>query len=238
MAIGAQRNCSGSNKLCLWMLSGASAERGCTLPEHQWDADNNTVSLIVQDPASGLFYWIIVCLEKAKTGSIFSCKVSVSLCWFCVKSACFGSAVAKVEQDAWQGWKAACPGDQSCHSSWNPLGLAVRGWAAPARALLPVCLPQTSHCGFVGSQSGCSSWWETHISFSGQWVNVVACLELSVFFTTWSQSLRKENWDMPARAWRTWWLSKCVINISIYLLVCICQMSNSVITLFKYFLQA
>lgn len=152
MAIGAQRNCSGSNKLCLWMLSGGSAERGCTLPEHQWDADNNTVSLIVQDPASGLFYWIIVCLEKAKTGSIFSCKVSVSLCWFCVKSACFGSAVAKVEQDAWQGWKAACPGDQSCHSSWNPLGLAVRGWAAPARALLPVCLPQTSHCGFVGSQ--------------------------------------------------------------------------------------
>lgn len=48
------------------MLSGGSAECGCTLPEHQWDADNNIVSHIVQDPASGLFYWIIVCLERGK----------------------------------------------------------------------------------------------------------------------------------------------------------------------------
>lgn len=133
MAIGAQRSCCGSNKLFLWNLSGGSAESGCTLPEHQWDADNNAVSLTVQDPASGLFYWITVCLEKAKTVSLFSCKVSASLCWFCEKSACFGRAVAKVEQDARQGWKAACPGEQSWHSSWNPLGLAVMGWAAQPR---------------------------------------------------------------------------------------------------------
>lgn len=84
------------------MLSGGSAEHGCPLPGHQWDADNNTLSHIVQDPASGLLYWIIVCLERGKyslleadclmvcvvikgdqtsmeTEIFFSCKVAASV---------------------------------------------------------------------------------------------------------------------------------------------------------------
>lgn len=102
-------------------------QHGCTLPEHQRDADNNTVSHIVQDPASGPFYWIIVCLERGKyplleadcllvcvvikgdqtpmeTVSLFSRNVAASLSvGFILKSARFGRAVAKVVQDAWQG---------------------------------------------------------------------------------------------------------------------------------------
>lgn len=70
-----------------------------------------TVSHIVQDPASGLFYWIIVCLERGKyplleanclmvcvvikgdqtsmeTVSLFSCKVAASLSVGFIKKAC------------------------------------------------------------------------------------------------------------------------------------------------------
>lgn len=260
MAIRAQRSCCGSNRLCLWMLSGGSAEHGCTSPEHQWDADNNTVSHIAQNPASGLFYWIFVCLERGKyplleadclmvcvvikgdrtpmeTVSFFSCKVAASLSVdfiYFFKKACFGSGVAKEVQDAWQ---AACPREKCCHSSRTPPHLAVRShWVSS-----PSC-PLCAH-----HKLATVALWDpmlgtpvdgkhTRIFQASEWTWLSACLESSVFFTTLSQSLRQENWDVPARAWR--WLFKWVINTPIYLLVCICQMPNSVITLFKYFLQA
>lgn len=114
------------------------------------------------------------------------------------------------------------------------------GWAAPVRGPAPLCAchklaPVALWDRMLGAPVYGKHTW---IFQASEWTWLSACLELGVFFTTWSQSLRQENWDMPARAWRIWWLSKCIINIPIYLLVCICQMSNRVITLFKYFLQA
>lgn len=50
-----------------------------TLSECQWDADENMVSHIVQDPASLLLYSITVCLEGEKIPSAWS-KLPRGLC--------------------------------------------------------------------------------------------------------------------------------------------------------------
>lgn len=148
-----------------------------TLPEHQRDANENMVSYVVQDPASRLFYWIIVCLEgeiyplleakclmvcvvikgdytSPKTAIAFICKVAAPLSLGFIKNACFGSAVAKVGQDAWQGQKVTCTSEKSSHFSKSPLHFAVVSPLAeqhqlpirlPGGCCSPVCLSQAHH---------------------------------------------------------------------------------------------
>lgn len=69
------------------------------------------------------------------------CKVAAPLSVGFLKNAFFGSALAKVGQDVWQGQNATCPSEKSSHFSKSPLSTFCcdipMGRAAPAADQAP-----------------------------------------------------------------------------------------------------
>lgn len=93
-----------------------------------------------------------MCLDNTylKNAIASICKVAAPLSVGFLKNAFFGSALAKVGQDVWQGQNATCPSEKSSHFSKSPLSTfrcdIPMGRAAPAAdqapgGLLLPCVP-------------------------------------------------------------------------------------------------